>query len=171
MQGKAHLNTLSSALLNSFWRGVCWIIYLFICYASLVAYMSGGGKEIAFVLNEIFDLSYSNVLGIIVFSLLFAAVLFLGHQFLERVNTLMFFSMIFAYIMVIANSGKSINSPFLLRQEWGSDLFFITPLMLTTFSFPGIVPTIVPYLNKDQKSVKLAIISTLYNFCGRFPVK
>jgi len=159
MKEKAHLNTLAAALLTKFWRIVCSITYLFICYASIIAYMSGGGKELIFVANEIFVTSYSNSLGIVVFSFLFGIILFLGHKILERVNTVLFFSMIFAYLMLIAGHGNNISAPLLLRQEWNNHIFFVFPLMLTTFSFPGIVPTIVPYLDKNPKAIKLAIVT------------
>ncbi|MEI8365682.1 MAG: aromatic amino acid transport family protein [Parachlamydiaceae bacterium] len=158
MKEKAHLNTLSAELLSPFWRVVCWVTYLFICYASLIAYMSGGGKEIIFVVNQLFDQSYENMLGICAFSLVFSMILFLGHRLVERTNTIMFFSMIFAYVMLIATSTGSINGPFLLRQEWNIHWFLLFPLMLTTFSFPGIVPTIVPYLDRNPRAVRQAII-------------
>lgn len=158
LKEKAHINTLSATLLGPLWRAACWITYLFICYASLVAYMSGGGKEVIFVVNQVFDQSYDNMIGILGFTLVFSLVLFLGHKIVERTNTVLFFSMIFAYLMLISTSSSGINLPFLLRQEWNVHWFLLFPLMLTTFSFPGIVPTIVPYLDRDPRAIRRAII-------------
>ena len=165
MKDNAHLNTLSTVLLGRFWRAVCWVSYLFICYASLVAYMSGGGKEVTFVLNILFDQTYGNALGIFLFSVVFSLILFLGHKLVEKTNTIMFVSMLFAYLMLVGTSSGGIKGSFLLRQEWNGYWFLLFPLMLTTFSFPGIVPTIVPYLDKNPKSVRQAIIiGTIISF-------
>lgn len=158
MKENAHMNTLSNTLLAPFWKFVCWATYLFICYASLVAYTSGGGKEVSFVLNEFLNFPKDDLLGMIFFLAFFGIVLALGNQLVQRVNTAMFFSMIFAYIMLISTSGHKINPEFIARQEWNSHFIFAFPLMLTTFSFPGIVPTIVPYLDRNPNAIKSAIL-------------
>lgn len=158
MKNEAHINTLSVTLLNKFWRAICWVVYLFICYASLVAYISGGGKEITFVLSEILEFHSTSMIGILIFSAAFGIILFLGHQTVERFNSLLFISMIFAYILLIGSSSSSISLFLLKRQEWNSQMLFVFPLMLTTFSFPGIVPTIVPYLEQNHKAVRISIL-------------
>lgn len=169
MKDQAHINTLSTNLLNKFWRVVCWIVYLFICYASLVAYISGGGKEISFVISEIFNFEFSDASGFITFTIIFGIILFLGHQSVERTNSVLFISMIFAYILLILISGSKINFNLLGRQEWNSQLLFVFPLMLTTFSFPGLVPTIVPDLDKNPRAVRLSIlIGTILTFVVYF---
>lgn len=159
MKDKAHINTLSALLLNKFWRGVCWITFLFICYASLVAYISGGGKEIVFVLTEMIGVDSTLVTGLLVFTLVFGLILFLGHRSVERVNSLFFISMIIAYVLLVAISNSQVDLTLLKRQVWGKHLLFIIPLMLTTFSFPGIVPTIVPYLEKNKNAVRASLLA------------
>jgi Amino acid permeases len=46
MKEGGHINTLSKNLLNKTWRAICLIIYVFICYASIVAYISWGGERV-----------------------------------------------------------------------------------------------------------------------------
>lgn len=63
--------------------------------------------------------------------------------------------MIAAYLLMISLAPKEINLYLLERQNWNlSHLFCIVPLMLTTFSFPGIVP----YLNRNLRAIQIAII-------------
>lgn len=170
MKKDTHVISLSKELLSGFWQGVCWIVYLFIGYASLVAYTSGGGKEIAFVLTEILYIPFSSVSGSIIFLTVFGAIVFTGHRFTERVNTILFIAMMIAYFCMLGLAPKEIDLTLLERRDWSSQhLFFLMPLMLTTFSFPGIVPTIVPYLRRDVKSVRIAIIGgTILTFIVYF---
>lgn len=159
MKKEAHVISLSKELLNKYGQGICWAVYLFIGYASLVAYTSGGGKEISFVLTEIGHMPFSSHWGSCIFLLVFGGIIYLGYRFVERVNAVLFISMIVAYLCMIGLAPKAINMNLLERQNWHpSHLFFLMPLMLTTFSFPGMVPTLVPYLNRDIRSVRIALI-------------
>jgi tyrosine-specific transport protein len=159
MGNGAHLISLASRFLNQFGRAICWVTYLFIGYASLIAYVSSGGKEIAFVLREILLFPFSNFLGSFAFITLFGVILYLGHRIVEKVNTLLFLSMLLAYGLMIGLGHSEINLELLQKQEWNAThMLLIVPLMLATFSFPGIVPTIVPYLKRDVQAVRIAII-------------
>lgn len=159
MKDDAHIISMSDKLLNKYGKIVCWLVYLFIGYFSLTAYISGGGKEISFVVTEILKWPLSNYAGSFIFISIFSIILYLGYRIVERVNTILFISMIIAYLFMIILSHSEVKLPFLERQDLDAkNLLFISPLMLTTFSFPGIVPTIVPYLNRDIKSLRIAII-------------
>jgi tyrosine-specific transport protein len=159
MKKESHVISLSKEFLNKFGQTVCWIVYLFIGYASLVAYTSGGGKEFSFVLTDILHIPFSSSLGSVIFLLIFGSIIYLGYRIVEKVNLILFISMIAAYVCMIGLAPKEINIQLLERQDWSiNNLFFVMPLMLTTFSFPGIVPTIVPYLNRDVKAIRMAII-------------
>ena len=159
MKKNSHLDTLSIELLSKSWRVICTVTYIFVCYASIVAYMSGGGKQLTFVINEVFKTSLESWQGIFLFSSIFGTVFLLNKFIIEKVNTILFVSMILSYVMLIAYSGNALETNLVLRQNWNGHLFYAFPLMLTTFSFPGIVPTISPYLNSDPKSIRLAIVS------------
>ena len=159
MKKDAHVISMSKEFLNKFGQIVCWVVYLFIGYASLVAYTSGAGKEISFVWTEILKIPLSSTVGSSLFLLFFGSLIYLGHLVVNRVNIILFVSMILAYFCMIGYFPKEINNELLMRQDWSaSNLLFVMPLMLTTFSFPGIVPTIVPYLNRDIKAIRTAII-------------
>lgn len=159
MKNETHIISLSKDLLNKFAQCVCWIVYLFIGYASLIAYTSGGGKEISFVFSEILLIPFSNTLGSVIFMVCFGGIIYLGHKIVERVNTILFISMIVSYLFMIGLAPKEIQPSLIERQDWSLQyLLYISPIMLTTFSFPGIVPTIVPYLNRNIKSLRFAII-------------
>jgi len=159
MGNGTHIISMSSKLLNQFGKSVCWLVYLFIGYFSLTAYVSGGGKEIAFVTTEILKVPLSNYVGSLIFILIFGIIIYQGHRVIERVNTILFISMIVAYFFMISLAHSEINLHLLERQDLSiTNFLFLSPLMLTTFSFPGIVPTIVPYLKKDIRALKIAII-------------
>lgn len=159
MKSDAHIISMSSKLLNKYGMAVCWLVYLFIGYFSLTAYISGGGKELSFVATEIFELPLSNYLGSFIFISLLGIILYLGHRTVERVNAVLFISMIIAYLFMVVLTNSEVKLHLLERTDLDiKNLLIVSPLMLTTFSFPGIVPTIVPYLNRDIRALRIAII-------------
>ena len=158
MKEGAHMNTLSSNLLNQFWRILCFFIYLFICYASIIAYLSAGGKEIIHALKNEITTEYSGNIEIYLFSILFGSTLILGNKTLGRVNSILFTGMILSFFLLIASGTTDINIEHIERTNWSRRLFFTAPLMLTTFSFPGIVPSITNKLKKDAKSIRFSIL-------------
>lgn len=161
----AHMNTLSNTFLTKWWRVFCIIVYVFICYASIVAYISLGGKEIAHAFMTTIHHTFSAIGGMYLFVVLFGATLVLGYKFLGRVNSILFFAMIFAYIVLIGVGTQGIDTTNLQRETWSYGLFFTTPLMLAIFSFPGIVPSITAQLDKNAKAVKTSIlIGTFFTF-------
>ena len=98
-------------------QSLCWIVYLFIGYASLVAYTSGGGKEISFVFTELFHLPFSNTIGSVLFLLIFGGIIYLGYEIVERVNSILFIRMIIAFLFMIGLAPKNIHLDLLNRQN------------------------------------------------------
>jgi tyrosine-specific transport protein len=159
MKEGSHIMSLSRDLLNKFGQIVCWVVYLFISYASLIGDASGGGKAVSFILTDIFHIPFSNPLGSACFLLILIGVMYTCSRSLDRVNVVLFTGVIAAFVCILMLAPQEVNLHALKKQNWGvNNLFFVMPLMLTTFSFPGIVPTIVPYLKRDVKSIRIAII-------------
>lgn len=159
MGAGAHMSTLSNVLLNRTWRIICFLTYLFICYASIVAYISAAGSEIICMLKSYNGYLASENEGIYIFSAIFGCVLMLGHKFLGRVNTLLFAGMVGAYFLLIYSGMETIRFDEVSRKNWSFSLFFASPIMLAAFSFPGIVPSITQQLEKNSKNIITSIVA------------
>ena len=154
---EAHLISMSENLLGAPAKGVAWILYLFIAYASLVAYTAGAAS----LVTQAFD-CYTNVhispnSGALLFILIFGPVIFCSHKVLGRLNSILFVAMIIAFVALITISAPNIESKLLLRTNWNG-FYFALPLFLTAFSFQTMVPSLHPYLNHHSPSLKVAII-------------
>lgn len=148
----AHVITLAKSLLGSAGRLLAWLLYLYIAYASLVAYTAEGGNQ----LGGYFSIGQAS--GCVIYAALFGAVLYLGNQLVGRVNTLLFGAKIIAFLMLIGIGLPEVNPTLFLHQRW-SGATFALPLLLTAFSFQTMVPSLVPYLNRDTRKLRFAIIA------------
>lgn len=153
----AHVITMVTRLLGPVARGVAWLLYLYIGYASLVAYTAGGGDYIVAVVNSTLGLSVSKGVSCTLFAVVFGSILYLGNTLVGRVNTILFIGMIAAYALLVTVGIPEVKGDLLRYQNWsGATLAF--PLLLTAFSFQTIVPSLTPYLNRNVRKLRAAVI-------------
>ncbi len=155
----AHMSSICTHFLGNPGRILSWVIYLFIGYASLVAYIDGAGKIINVAFSEIFPQAKLSIyLGPAVFTLLFGAVLTLGGKIIESFNALLFIGLLAAYAGILYFGFHGVNPSYLMHQVW-KDSLLSTPILLTIFSYQAIVPSMPNLLNRDPKAVKISIIA------------
>lgn len=160
----AHIMTMTSTILGRWGKLLSMVVYLFICYASIVAYTAGGGVQVAAALNHYLGSELTNDSGACLFLALFYSVIYMGSRIVGRVNTMLFVAMIFAYILLIGVGIDEIRPSLLSFISWKGSLMAV-PLLLTSFSFQTMVPSLVPYLNRHVKPLRIAIVGgTLFTF-------
>lgn len=156
MEKGSHVISMASRFLGRPGKILAWLLYLFISYASLVAYTAGGGELFRSGLEAI-GITLSSNLAVLVFVILFGSVLYLGNVILGRINTILMFGLVISYILLIATGSGHVSMEPLRRHDWGNTLIAV-PLLLTIFSFQTIVPSLTIYLHQDGKALRRAII-------------
>lgn len=157
MEEGVHVITMSSRLLGLPARVVSWILYLFICYASLVAYTAAGGVQVAQGVTQALGIEFSRDWGAALFVIAFGGVIYLGSHTVGRVNSILFIALIAAYLVLVSAGSSEVKPALLVKQNWSTALLAL-PLLLTSFSFQTMVPSLTPYLKKHVKGLRLAII-------------
>lgn len=157
MEEGVHVITMVSRLLGAPGRWVSWLLYLFICYASLVAYTAGGGVQIANVFNYYLNIPLSKELGAVLFLVVFGIIVDLGSEKVGRINAILFIAMITAYFALVGIGVDEISASNFDQVNWSSALLAI-PLTLTTFSFQTMAPSLTPYLKRNHAALRWAVI-------------
>jgi len=157
MEEGAHVISMCSKILGPLGKWIAWLMYLFICYASLVAYTAGGGLQIADLFQNYFGLSLSNDLGCLIFVLIFGGVTYFGSQVIGRVNAILFVAMIAAYVLLVGLGSSEIKPSLLFHRKW-SRAYIALPLLLTGFSFQTMVPSLTPILKRNASALRWAVI-------------
>jgi len=157
MEEGAHFITMASRLIGPFGKAISWVLYLFICYASLVAYAAGGGVQVASVLEFIFSYSISKSVGSLCFILLFGSAVYVGGWFVGRINAILFTGMLGAYVALIFFGMGKIDFELLSFRHW-PHVWVAFPITLTAFSFHTMVPSLSPLLKKNAKVLRAAVV-------------
>jgi tyrosine-specific transport protein len=154
---EAHVISMSSAMLGKWGKAVAWLMFLFISYASLIGYTAGNGKLIAKVLFELGSVKISDNLGAILFMAIAGPILFCSHKVLGKVNSYFFIAMLISYVVLICMGISKVESHHLLRSDW-SISWIALPILITSFSFQTMVPSLHPFLGHHLPSLRIAII-------------
>lgn len=157
MKEGAHVITMASTILGPVGKIVSWCVYLFICYASIVAYTAAGGSLVINGVQGLLGFEISKELGCFLFIMFFGGVIYLGSRIVGRVNTILFVAMIVAYFALIGTGVTEVRGELLTYAYWPTS-FLAIPLLLTTFSFQTMLPSLTPYLKRNVWALRCAII-------------
>ena len=87
--------------LGPFGKFFCWILYLFLFYALLVAYMSASGNHVVLFLSKYLNLSLPHWIGILFFVSLFGWIIYLGTKKVDHVNRFLMIGKIVCFLILI----------------------------------------------------------------------
>jgi tyrosine-specific transport protein len=156
MKEGTQVMTMAQRFFGSFGKWTSLALYLFISYASIVAYTAAGGSLFAQGIAT-FGYSLSKTAGCITFVAVFGAVLFCGHRLVGRVNAVLFLAMVGAYFALVGTAAPEINLPLFEHRLWPASILAV-PLLLTTFSFQTMLPSLTIYLKRDVVLLRWAIV-------------
>ncbi len=162
MKGEVHIVTLASRLLGKWGKLIVGGVYLFTAYAFLVGYVWAGGLPTALALNSSFSLSLTPVWGSALFTFFFLVIIYMGKRFAGSINTLLFTGLMMAFISLLTFGGGDISGSRLLVLSLSfGGLAPVLPVLLASFSMPGLVLSLVSFVGKDRGAVRWILFGGL----------
>jgi tyrosine-specific transport protein len=148
-----HLDGTARRLLGPWGARLVWILFGFVGYASLVAYLAGAAGILQAILPESLGLTQQTLE--VVLTIVFGAILATGAHHLARFNSLFVVLMLLALAALLgAGYSQAILHP--LAGGSAEGLLQALPLFLTSFSFQMIVPSLRRFLQEDAQAVRIA---------------
>jgi tyrosine-specific transport protein len=130
-----------------------WIVYLFLFYCLSVAYISAGGELVKSVAKDFLSLESSSLL----FATIFGMFIYIGTITVDRINVLLMIGLIISYFMFVFLGMKHVNISNLFIHNF-KFVAFSFPVILISFGYQSIIPTLTYYMNKDYKKLRAAIL-------------
>jgi tyrosine-specific transport protein len=138
-------------------RWLTWVLYLFLFYSLLVAYTVDSGDYISRFARGLFPVVFPKWAGSAFFVLLFGGVVYMGTRTVDLWNRVLMFFKVIAYGCLIVFGLKHILPHLLVRTDL-KYTFISAPILITSFGFHNMIPSITAYLNGDMYKVKKAIL-------------
>lgn len=130
-----------------------WIVYLFLFYCLSVAYVSNGG---AFI-NSLFGGHLSLEISLLLFVLFFGLFVYIGAMAVDRLNVLLMIGLGISYLVFIIFGLKFVDVSNLIKYNPKAAIFSF-PVILVSFGYQGIIPSLTYYMKKDYKKIRASIL-------------
>jgi tyrosine-specific transport protein len=153
MPKDANFITMTKKLLGPVGKNLCWALYLFLFVTAMIAHVAGGGG----ILSEITGGALPKWGSMIVYVIIFSPIVYLGTHSVDRINLLLMLGVGISYVLFITAAAPHIDFTMLSYANWGK-AWFALPVLFTAFTYQLIIPTLVTYMEKNIKKVRLAII-------------
>jgi len=132
---------------------VAWILYLFLFYCLTVAYIAGGGGLLLNWLGGSLSPWAANVL----FTLCLSVFVYQGAKRVDGLNRFLMAGLVLSFCVFVFLCFPHVQWAPLQRANWGASLIAL-PVVFTSFSYQGIIPSLTGYLKRDVKSIQIAIV-------------
>jgi tyrosine-specific transport protein len=153
MPKDSNLITMAQRLLGPIGKDICWVVYLFLFVTVMIAHVVGGGA----VVNEISNGKIPEWAAMIGYVLIFSPVVYFGTKWVDRLNLTLIAGVAISYFLFIAVSYDHVDVSLLKRSDW-SKAWLALPVLFTAFTFQVIIPTLMTYMNRNVKKVRLTIL-------------
>lgn len=154
---QVNLLTMVDHALGKWGKGICWVTYLFLFYALLVAYISGIGGLCGTFFQVSFDTAFPPWVGSLIFVALFGWIVYLGTRKVDLFNRGLMVGKIGFFILLVFVGIFYIKPSFLLRSD-PIQAPSALPLLVIAFGFHNMIPSLTAYLKGNLKRVRITIL-------------
>jgi len=134
-------------------KNLFWVVYLFLFLTVMVAHIAGGGS----ILKQIPGWPFPDWLSSLIYTAVFAPVVYLGTRSVDRLNMLLISGVVLFYLGFVFVSIGSVQLELLNYSNWGK-AWFALPILFTAFTYQVIIPTLMTYMERNVKKIRLAIL-------------
>lgn len=154
---ETHIVSMASKTLGPVGKAVSWLLFLFLFYSLMVAYIAASGSLTSEFLQGYGYSFLPQEIGHFLFCLLFGLLIYLGTAAIDWFNRFLMIGLMITYLGLVAVGLPHIEKELLQHRDWSAATFVI-PALIVSFGFHNLVPSVITYLNRDAKKVIFAIL-------------
>lgn len=153
----ANLISMAEETLGKPGKIISWVAYLLLLYALMVAYLSGMSGLLTDSLASQIHVHLSRLQSSLVLIGVFGSILYISTKsidYLNRVLIIGFAGCLFAMVFSLAPQLQ----PHLLKHAQYSNIWLSLPVLVTTFGYQIVIPSVRRYLHSDTRHLVIAVI-------------
>lgn len=154
---KANLVTMVGKTLGKSGKIACWILYLFLFYSLLIAYLAGIGTLFSQMILQYFQVVFPKWASSLIFVLIFGGVIYRGTRPVDLWNRILMIGKIASFLGLVFLGIQLVQSKYLMRSA-PEYMFFSLPILVISFGFHNMIPSLMDYMEGSVKKVRYSII-------------
>lgn len=133
------------------------LCFLSFIYALIAAYLSGGSSMITNMALHLFGISIPSFVSGLLFLFALGGVIYFGTSAVDRVNQFIFSGQMIVFLMLVALFMPQLDFSMLKVSE-SNLLLAAAPVVLTSFGFHLVIPSLVTYMGEEAYKLKWSLI-------------
>jgi tyrosine-specific transport protein len=153
----SHLISMARATLGVPGEIIAWLCYLLLLYALLAAYMAGGSDFLQGILQKI-NLHFSTIVTTILFILCLGPIVYKGMHSVDLINRILMGGKLLIFFLLILFLFPFISVKQLAQ---GNNIHYLPnslTIIITSFGFAAIIPSLRSYFHSNIKQLRQVII-------------
>lgn len=135
---------------------VAWVAYLLLLYALMAAYISGSGALLREAVQYFVAARIPDWVGPLPFVVIFGALIYLGVRPVDVLNRVLMAVLFVCFILLVVLIGPRIQLS-LLSHAHVAWVWIPITVVVTSFGFAIILPSLADYLDRDVRRMKLCL--------------
>lgn len=136
---------------------ISWVLFLFLFYTLMVAFLVGSGALISEFIALVTGINVPIWISNLVLTLLFGLCVYMGTRAVDDFNRLLMLGLIISYLSLVVLGIPNIHLENLMESNLKA-LTLIVPVMIISFGYHNLIPSLNNYFEGDVKRLRWTII-------------
>lgn len=145
--------TMAQKTLGPWGAALTWTFFLLLFYSLQAAYLSGSGRIMIDALEGFLRIQLPPVFDLLPLLVIFAPFMYFGISVVDRLNRYLMTGMLMAYTIVVVWLLPGLDPELLVYTDWSFSLLSFS-VVVTSFGYQVIIPSLVNYLDRHVPSIK-----------------
>jgi tyrosine-specific transport protein len=155
--GQINYVSMIEKTLGSTGRILSWILYLFLFYSLLSGYIGISGIFVSSFFQKVFSISIPASVSSLFFVLIFGVFVFFGTRPVDFLNRSLMAGLIITYLAMLVFGFGKVQAKLLshINMEYS---FISLSVLITSFGFHNMIPSLTAYMKGDLKKMRITVI-------------
>jgi tyrosine-specific transport protein len=156
-KNKNSFSQMAGSTLGSPGKIIMYVSFLSFIYALISAYLTGGASMITNLTSYLFDFHIPHEISGLLFLVTLGGFIYVSTAMVDKVNRFLFSGQMIVFIVLLALFMPQIDVNYLMQSEhalW----YLAAPVVLTSFGFHTVIPSLVTYMGDEAPKLKWTLI-------------
>lgn len=152
-----NLISMAKATLGKSGQIVAWSAYLLLLYSLMAAYLSGLDAMLMTTLGNMFGVHLHLLTSAAIIVVAFGLIIYLGVKTIDYINRFFIAGLAITYLFLIIFLTPHVDFSLLSTTKF-KGIWLTLPIIITSFGYQIIIPSLRTYLDSDVKQIRKAIL-------------
>ncbi|MDJ0652389.1 MAG: aromatic amino acid transport family protein [Simkaniaceae bacterium] len=157
VEGEPNLISMAYKTLGGWGKGLSWIVSLLLLYSLTAAYISASAPLFISAVEAMTGYTLPSWLAPFSLPIIFGFFVYLGTLGVDIINRLLMMGLCISYLILVVFLPNHIEGTLLTHVDWGPTLVTF-PVVISSFGYHIIIPSLTTYMNHDRKHLRRTLI-------------